>query len=357
MLKKLTIMLPKNNAAPTDLVELLVSNYQQNKPLLSDAVLMRGTRLPDQSLGSYDKSVTHGSLLPQVAASYTHNWSESSSYIGTYAIDREKTRFFADFGLEQALQGKAVQSYSVKDAENMLEPLVRQVAEAKNLQARGAAEERLESFIKRNLYEANVPIRQADGSFNRPKELFEYGGRPNIGVRQAAMMQMKKLTPAMETTAKAVMRREHRSPAMNAIHGLLSTSHQSAAAQKGLPVRKALEVVMAIATKEHQGMLAQHENKPLAQFLDAAAKSPMSPEQERLGRFAKAIAEGLSHPSAPVQAKAEALVQSIAKMDPASAAYADLVKASKEHSSSAQATPGVKAPAPTKQSTASTMDR
>ncbi len=301
-------------------MSVLEDNLRSGRPLLENAVLFRGTRLPDQTQGSYSTNTMHGSLLPQVAASYTHNWNEGTSFIGTYKVDREQTRFFTDYGLEQQLDGKKVNSVSVREAEQMLEPLVRNMANAQDSRERGRAEERLESFIKRNLYESNVPARTPDGAPNRPQDLYMYTGRPDVSIRRAVGMQMTKVTPQNEFKAKAVMFKEHRSATGKDLHRLAS--------QPG-PAQKAVATIKAIAQRNFgEKMQADHGHKPLNQMMDAVAKEPQSADQDRIGKFAKALVEGMGHPNAAVQAKASVIVNEISKLDPDKATYPDLVKTS-----------------------------
>lgn len=324
---------------PKDLIALLEENFKQGKPLLQDAELYRGSRLPDQTQGSYAKDTMHGSLMSQVAASYTHNWSEDKAFIGAYKIDREQTRFYSDYGLEQKLSGKDIKSLSVQDAEKMLEPLVREYAGGKNNSDRARTEEKIESLIKKNLYESNMPTRDASGEPNRPKDLYLYGGKPDISIRRAVSMQMDKVGPHNENVAKAVMFKEHRSEAAQEIHKLSSAPTKA---------QESLAVLKQIAQRDFSGkMQAEHGGKPLNQMLDAIAKTPIGPEQERMGKFAKALVESFGHPNPAMQDKAAAISKEILKLDPASATYGDLAKASssanqklKEAGSSASATSG-----------------
>ena len=313
-------MQPKNNDAPKDLVALMEDNFKSGRPILQDAVLYRGTRRPDQTSSSYSGDTMHGSLLPQVAASYTHNWKESTSFIGTYKVDRESTRFYRDFGLEQHLDKKAVPSVSVREAEQLLEPFVRNLAAARTSQERGQAEERLETAIKRNLYESNVPTRTSNGEPNRPVDLYLYNGRPDVGVRQAVSLNLTKVGMQNEGSVKAFMVKNHRNPAIKAIHQL---STQPGHAQK------ALEVLGAIAQREFSAQLqTQHGHKPFNQMLNDIAKQPLSADQERMGRFAKVLVESVAHPNPAVQAKAKALAFELTQLDKSSATFKDVAKVS-----------------------------
>lgn len=313
-------MQAKNADLPKDLMALLQDNLKSGRPLLDDAVLYRGTRVPDQTSSSYSADAMHGSLLPQVAASYTHNWKEETSFIGAYKVDRESTRFYQDFGLEQKLDGKQVPSMSVKEAEQMLEPFVRDLVNARDGRERGRAEEKLESAIKGNLYEANVPTRTAAGEPNRPADLYVYGGRPDIAIRQAVGMQMTKVGPKNEAQVKAVMFKHHRNPAIRSIHQL--------SAQVG-DAQPALNVLKSIAQRDFsEKLVAEHGHKPLNRMMDDVAKQAMSPEQERVGRFAKALMEGVSHPNPAVKDKAMAIVGELAKLDGNRSTFQDVAKVS-----------------------------
>jgi len=307
---------------PKDLMSLLEDNFKAGRPLLQDAVLYRGTRRPDQTSSSYSAESMHGSLLPQVAASYTHNYSQKSdkdvTFIGTYKVDRETTKFYQDFGLEQHLEGKKVPSMNVQQAEKFLEPLVRDFAAASGGRERAQAEERLEMAIKRNLYEAAVPARTAEKEPNRPVDLYVYHGRPDVGVRQAVGLQMSKVGPHNEAGVKAFMVKNQRNAAIKSIH-MLST-------QVG-PAQKALGVLKDIAQREYSGKLqAEHGHKPLNQMLNDVAKQPLSADQERIGRFAKALVEGVAHPNPSVRAKANALAYDITTLDRDTATFKDVAK-------------------------------
>ena len=300
---------------------LLVDNLKEGKPLLQDAVLLRGTRLPDQTSSSYSTEVMHGSLLPQVAASYTNNWAEGTTFIGAYKVDREQTRFFKDFGMEQHLDGKPVPSMTVKEAERFLEPYVRDIAAAPDSRTRGRAEERLESAIKNNLYEAGIPTRTPAREPNRPDEMYIYQGRPDVSIRQAVTMQMKKMGPESEKQAKLVMTREHRNPVTRQLHQL--------AIQRSPTTGRAMTVLKEIVQRDFGNkMLEAHGTKSLNKMMDAVSKEPMTADQERLGRFAKALSEGENHPNPAVSGKANAIMAELAKLDGNKATYQDVAKVS-----------------------------
>lgn len=355
-------MQPKNNDAPKDLVALLEDNFKSGRPLLQDAILYRGTRRPDQTSSSYSGDTMHGSLLPQVAASYTHNWKESTSFVGTYKVDRESTRFYRDFGLEQHLDNKPAPSVSVREAEKFLEPFVRNLAAARTSQERGLAEEKLETAIKRNLYESNVPTRTASGEPNRPVDLYLYNGRPDVGVRQAVAIQLTKVGLHNEAAVKAFMVKNHRNPAIKAIHQL--STHPG-------PAQKALEVLGSITQREFSSQLqVQHGHKAFNHMLNDIAKQPLSADQERMGRFAKALVESVGHPNPSIQAKAKALAFELTQLDKSTATFKDVAKVSAVISAvygkpEAGTSKGVDTPSSTKAQadpvsaprSASTMDR
>ena len=314
-------MQAKSADAPKDLIGLLEENLKAGKPLLQDAVLLRGTRFPDQTTSSYSSEVMHGTLLPQVAASYTNNFTDKTTFIGAYKVDREQTRFFKDFGMEQHWDGKKVPSMSVKEAEQFLEPYVKALATAPDSRARGRAEERLEQAIKVNLHEAAVPTRNADKEPNRPVDLYMYNGSASLAIRQAVTMQMKKVGPHNDSQAKMVMSKEHRNPAIRAIHQL--------SLQRSPTTAKAMSVLAEIAQRDYGSkMLAEHGDKPLNKMLDAVAKQPMSADQERIGRFAKALVEGAGYPNPAYSDKANAIIGELAKLDGSKATFQDVAKVS-----------------------------
>jgi hypothetical protein len=314
-------MQAKNADSPKDLISLLEENLKAGKPLLQDAMLYRGTQQPDQASSSYASSSMHSSLLLQVASSYTNNWKDAATFIGSYKIDREETRFFKDFGIEQHMEGKKMPSMSVKEAEQFLEPYVKAVASAVDSRSRGRAEDRLEMAVKRNLYEAAVPTRTAEKEPNRPVDLYIYNGRPDIAIRQAVGMQMKKVGPHNEAQVKAVLAKEQKNPVIRQIHQL--------SFQRTPTTSKALNVLKDIAQRDFGNkMLAEHGTKPLNKMMDAVAKQPLSPDQERLGRFAKALVEGESHPNPAISGKATAIMSELAKLDGSKATFQDVAKVS-----------------------------
>lgn len=304
---------------PTDLLDLLERNFRQGKPLLEDAVLYRGSRLPDQTQGSFSKDVMHGSLLPQVAASYTHNWDEKTSFIGAYPLDRNTTRFFADFGMEKMLDGKRSGSLSVADAEKALLPYVREVAATQpGTPTRRAAEAKLEGFVRQTLYEANLPTRSPRGGANRPAELYAYTGNPKVAIRQAVGMQMRRVDPLFAQKAKEVVYAEHRNAVGAQLHQLASDN----------PGKKFVRVIQAIAQREYGAELrAAHDEKPLNAFLDAVAKHPVAEGHARLGQFAQKLVEGMNSPNKDMQIKASAMAEGIAQLNPETARSSDVVRA------------------------------
>lgn len=304
---------------PTDLLDLLESNFRQGKPLLEDAVLYRGSRLPDQTQGSFSKEVMHGSLLPQVAASYTHNWDEKTSFIGTYPVDRNTTKFFPDFGMEKVLDGKPMSSLSVADAEKALQPYVREFAAAKpGTPERRTAEAKLEGFVKQALYEANIPTRTPAGGPHRPLSLYAYTGNPKVAIRQAVGLQMRRVDPLFAQKAKEVVYAEHRNAVGAKLHQLASDN----------PGKKFLRVIQSIAQREYGDALrAAHDEKPLNSFLDAVAKHPVAEGHARLGQFAQKLVEGMSSPNKDTQLKAHAMAEGIAQLNPETARASDVVRA------------------------------
>lgn len=309
-----------NTAAPKDLVVLLLENHRAGKPLLTDATLYRGSRLPDQTYGTFSKDEMHGSLLPQVAASYTHNWNEKDSFIGTYKIDRENTRFFADFGLEEKQKGNAHTAYTVQDVERALGPLVENLASALNSRQRMVAEETLERFIKSSFYEASIPTKTPEGEPNRPDKLFIYTGSPAIQIRQAVPLQMEAVSPQNEHRAKAMMYKEHRNEAAAVIHTVATNNRD---------LVKAFVVIGEVAQRGYAADMAQkHGGKPLNQFMDALSKEAPTTEQVHLGRLASSLAAGLQHSDEKIQPRAVAILSRIAELNPETSSFKEVVKAS-----------------------------
>lgn len=311
-----------NFTKPNDLMDTLVSNHKAGKPLLDGAQLYRGSRLPDQALGHFGPEL-HTSLLPQVAASYTHNWQEKDAYIGAYAIDRERTRFYPDFGMEKV--GGMAKSYSVSEVEQALAPLVDRLAAAKTPQERMKAAGQVESLLKSSFYEAGVPARTASGDATRPDQLFVYTGRPDIAQRQAVTMQMRPMTAEHELQARWTMANEHKSPATQAMVGMLA--HRTEAAP-------AIAVVIAAAQREHSAeLMRDHFQKPLGQMLKDVDRLAPSDTQLRLERFARALNEGAQSENSTTRSKAQAVAREVAKLDPRTVTFEAVAAASRMASS------------------------
>lgn len=312
-------MQSKNSAGPPDLIHTLVDNYKHNRPLLEGAVLFRGTQLPDQTQGSFSKDEMHGALLPQIAASYTHNWGESDkAYIGTYPIDREKTRFYTDYGLEQVQNGKPVQSYSVADVERKLEMLVSDIAEGLNSKTRYAATEKLEAYIRNSFYEASIATKTMEGKPHRPQELFIYHGRPDMADRQFVQAQMEKVGPQQELAVKGVMLSRHRNEAGQLIHESSVSTPKFA---------EGLQVIQRVAQRDYAAdMVRKHGAKPLNEFMDGIAAEPLSTAQAQLGRLAKALSDGTKSDNPMVKVKAEAILSALPNLDKEHVSVPDMLK-------------------------------
>lgn len=309
-----------NFTKPTDPLEKMVSNFKEGKPILEGAQLYRGTRLPDQALGHFGADL-HTSLLPQVAASYTHNWKAGGeAYIGTYPIDRENTRFHSDFGMEKV--GASKNGYSVAEVERALEPLVSKMANAANPADRAKASEMLEKQVMHSFYEAGVPSKTQSGEPNRPQQLYVYDGRPDTSNRAAVAMQMRPMTLEAEKTARLTLLSEHKSESMQQMVSMLAKRNEAS---------PAVAVMLDIASRDHgKDIMKAHATKPLGQLMNDLHSHPATDLQERVGKFAKAIQAGVEHPNPDIRNKAQDLAKEISKLDPAKATFGDLQRISGE---------------------------
>ena len=303
-----------------DVIDNMVANYRNNRPLLEGAMLYRGSRLPDQTQGSFSGKEVHGTLMPHIAVGYTHAWQEST-YLGMYDLDREKTRFYANFTLEKAQQGEGVKSYSVADAERGLMPYVKAVAEAPGMRERFEAEQKLEAVVKKALYEAPIALQRDDGSANEPKGLFLYRGKPDVSFRKLVHKEMEPLSAKNEWIAKNAMYKGFRNSAGAKVH---------AAAEAAPRMSRALRVMATVSQREFARTAeAQHGHKPLKAFLEGVRSMPASDAQQRLGQLAELLGQSAMSGNPLMQAKAEAMAQQIAELDPETATYADIVRAGK----------------------------
>lgn len=337
--------MPHSPAALKSLHSLLVENHNARQPLLAGAMLYRGTRLPDQTQGSFSQNEMHGSLLVQVAATYTHNWTTTEpGFIGGYPVTRD-TRFYADFGLEQALNGKDVKSHSVQEVEAALAPLVAKLAEATSPKEAERITELIEKTIHHKFYEAGVPTRTIDGEANRPKELFAYHGTPSIYTRAEALPNLERLTPENESIAKNAVYARYRNEVQQELQGLELTP--------GFPGRQGYDNARKITQAEFgREICISYGELPLNEFLDKVAKHPVSARQQHLGEMTKAMAEACASRDPASQGKGLKVAQAISQLDPHQSGYNDMLTASR----SAISTPTATHNTPTAKSRTSVRD-
>ncbi|HDR9103372.1 TPA: hypothetical protein QDB04_000091 [Burkholderia vietnamiensis] len=300
-----------------DVVKLLIKNFREDKPLLEGAVLFRGSRFGDQMGGPDSPTQMHAHLLPQVAASYTHNWQKGESFIDTYAIDRENTRFYANQSIEDRMKGGPTKSYGVEDVERWLRPMVENLA---HLPSHGKAFdqqlENLERAIKSSFYEAAVPVRQPDGNETVPLAKFLYSGEPKAATAKEVFDRMERLTPENEMKAKEYYARARLTDASREL-GKLETFHPEAA--------KAFKVMQqAVQRDQAAHVLAKHSDLPLSQFITATRNEPQSENHARVLKLAQGLAHHLDSQDVNVRARALAATEQIGKLDPNSATMKDV---------------------------------
>lgn len=298
----------------------LEQNFLKGRPLLDRVKLYRGTRLPDQTHGHYSRSAVHGSLLLHVAAAYTHNWDdEGIAFIGSYEIDRSTTRFFQDYGLEKALENDGVhpeiaKSISVYDAELMLEPFVERLAQAKTSMARHQAEEALNAFVRKEMYESNIPTKTPANTYNRPHRLYIYRGKPDVNHDVVASQYLTSVDATNEGFVKRIHLENLRNPVIQDLHRMASKP----SAIRNPDLRATANVLKAIAQRDFfKHMTEQHLDKPLSEMMDAIALQPLSDRQVGIGRFARSIFRDSRE-------KARVIAMEIARLDPESSKLSDI---------------------------------
>lgn len=300
-----------------DVVSRMVSNYRQDKPLLDGAMLFRGSRFGDQVPSQDTPDQLHAHILPQVAASYTHSWKKADTFIETYPIDRESTRFYANLSLDEHLKGNQVRSYSVDDLERAIRPLVENLAFLpKGNKAWDNNVESLEKVIKSSFYEAGVPVRTAEGEKTQPQEKFFYSGSPKVGSADDVLKSLERLTPANEARAKAIYAMSRPTAAAKSI-AQVATLHPEAS--------RAFKVLQQAAQRDHaKDVLTKHGAKPLNQFIDLVRAEPQTEAQSRVLRLAQGLGQSLDSPDANVRMRALTVTSKIASLDPATVTMKDI---------------------------------
>lgn len=301
-----------------DVVKLLVNNYREDKPLLDGAVLFRGSKFGDNLPGQESPDQLHAHLLPQVAASYTHNWGTNEAFIDTYPINRESTRFFASQSLDEHLKGNPVTSYSVQDAERAIRPLVENIAYLPPGPGRDRNIQDLERFIKSSFYEAGVQVYKPGGEYTQPLEKFYYSGGPKVETAKDVFDKMERLTPMNETRAKNAYAMARASTVAKAIDKI-EAFHPEAS--------RAFQVLRsAVQRDQATNVIAKHGDKPLADFITATRAEPASDAQSRILRLAQGLAASLDSPDSSVKSRAMAVTKQIGTLDPGTATMKDVAQ-------------------------------
>lgn len=300
-----------------DVVARMVSNYRQDKPLLEDAMLFRGSRFGDQIPSKSTPEQLHGHLLPQVAANYTHGWRKSDTFIDTYPIDRENTRFYANLNLDEHLKGNAVKSYSVADVERAIRPLVENLAyHPRGNKAWQTNVDALEKVIKSSFYEAGIPVRQPDGVKTQPQEKFLYSGTPKANSVSEVLGNLEKLTPANETKAKVNYALARPTDTVKAI-SQIETTHPEAA--------RAFKVLQQAVQRDHaKTVLTQYGSKPFSSFMEHVQKELSTDAHSRVLRLAQGLGQSLDSSDPNVRARALTVTGQIGKLDLATATIKDI---------------------------------
>lgn len=306
----------KDNFENLHVVALMMKNFRDEKPLLDGAVLFRGASLSDAA--SSDAQL-HAYLLPQVAAAYTHNWDKKDSFINTYPIDRENTRFYPASRLADHLKGENVRSYSVQELEKAIRPLVENLSTV-SWGVTGSAqwEKRaadLERFIKATFYEAGVPS-HTQGTQTKPSERFIYSGNPKAETASEVINQMEQVTQANSGKVKESFAKDRPNPVVAEL-GQLAAKHPDA--------ERAFKALQHAARHDQkETIMEKHGNKPLDAFIDAARQEPPSASQERLLKLAQGLAAGLQNSDPGARMRATAIVKQLGQLDPNTATVKDV---------------------------------
>ncbi len=302
-----------------DVVALMLKNYREDKPLLDGAVLFRGSRFADGGSHGGDEQI-RAYLLPQVAAGYTHGWDKQGTYISTYPVDRDTTRFYPAARLADHLRGESVTSYSVRDVERAIRPHVENLASLAGVTIGGhrsfvSQTEALERFIKASFYEAGVPAR-SHGIPARPQESFYYSGGPKVDKLVDVLNSLDRVTPENSSKAKDNVTREQPNEVTSQL-AKLAVQHPEA--------MKAFRALYAAANHDlKQNLTEKHGNKSLQDFAAAAKTEPPTENQSRLLRLAQGLAENLRSTNPAARSRALEITNHLGQLNPTTTTVADV---------------------------------
>ncbi len=302
-----------------DVVNLLVSNYRSEKPLLDGAVLFKASRL--DSLGAEMEggaAQSHAYLLPQVAASHAPG-SKGDVFIDTFPVDREHTRFFAESRLAEHLEGKEVKSYSVAEVERAVGPLVENLAHANSPAARERNQAHLERFIKMSFYESGLPHSGPDGSPTVPIERFQYSGKAAPESAKEMLGGLKKMGKDSEAQAKQSYAKTRPSDAAISI-SVMEAANPSAA--------RAFKVLKNAVQRDHaDSVMAKYGDLSPKAFVEAIKNEPPSEYQHRILKLAQGLSSSLSSPDSAIRDRASAVAKQLGMLNPDTATIKDVGQA------------------------------
>jgi hypothetical protein len=319
-----------SNYENLDVVKLLVKNFREDKPLLEGAVLFHGSRFGDQTPGKDNQNILHANLLPQVAASYTHNWEKGTAFIDTYPIDRENTKFFANANLSEHLKGNPATAFSVQDVERGIRPLVENLAYLpSSSKTYDHHVELLERYIKSSFYEAGVPV-QREGAQTQPQDKFYYNGDPTATTAKDVLNNMERVTPVNEARAKEAFAMGRSSEIAKVIDKIQATHPEAS---------QAFQVLRgAVQRDQASNVLGKHGDKPLMDFISAARNEPSSETQGRVLRLAQGLAGGLDSQDINIRARALTVTNQLGKLDASTATVKDVAQEVSKVNQSSQST-------------------
>ncbi len=269
------------------LADLLLENYRTGRPLLTGAMLYRGTAIPDQSAVSRKSSLLHTSLSISVADRYANQHRDHASaahYIGEYPLHRG-ARFHSDMGAESGRVG-----LTVEEVEKRLQPMIERFESlpSKDKNISGLRLD-VEVFTEKHCHEAMIPARERDGQPVRPETLYEVSsGRLAPG--QCFRDPHEIISGALEVSdarsiadAKAAILRDVRCTAEQSVASAMARNGAGRlppdAAENLAQAQSALRE-MIVDKREQE--LARHMGLPLNDFMTAVRNEPPSAEREQI---------------------------------------------------------------------------
>ena len=315
---------------PQDLCALMEHNLREQRPLLTDAKIYRGTMTAAQSEGADPSKVEHAALLPKIAAEYAYGGAQDkdvTGFIGEYALNREAI-FYKDWTLDRVLAGQAVDGVTVPQLEARLKPHVEAYATAAEPVARDAARSAIEDLVTKHAYETGLSVRQQDGALTPVKLYYYTGGRPESS--KAALAGMSRITEINSSIAKTSLVENYRSGVVSQLQRL-KVVHPAVFRSAGLSYPQALSAqsafdrIASVAQKTLSSELRdRYQDASLLVMLDKIPAHPESPQLGKLKQLGLMLHEG-AHSKDPVLQKISILAAEHICRLPEEATYKELL--------------------------------